>query len=63
MTQRYAHLRDETLQNASNLAVELIEQHPDQIDLFLDYLKSQEEENRVLKEDVTCVTWLLQKAV
>ena len=43
-------------------AVELQEQHPEHAALFQDYVRAQARENQVLEQDVTCVTWLLQKS-
>jgi ubiquinone/menaquinone biosynthesis C-methylase UbiE len=42
-------------------AVELKKKHPEDRSLFDSYIKSQEEENTVLENDITCVTWLLGK--
>jgi len=42
-------------------AKELMNKHPEHQYLFEGYLKSQEEENAILENDITCITWLLRK--
>ncbi|HRI45657.1 MAG TPA: class I SAM-dependent methyltransferase [Ignavibacteriaceae bacterium] len=40
---------------------ELIEKHPDKKELFLDYIKKQEEENDVLENRVVCSTMVIKR--
>ena len=42
---------------------ELIDTYPDQKNLFVDYIKQQEEENEMLETTVTCSTMLLRRCV
>ena len=42
-------------------AIELMHKNPEHQYLFEGYLKSQEEENAILENDITCITWLLRK--
>jgi len=42
-------------------AVELMKKYPEDQSIFEAYLKSQEDENTLLEEHITCVTWLLEK--
>jgi len=42
-------------------SLEMMEKFPEDQSLFEGYLKSQEEENDLLENHITCVTWLLQK--
>jgi cyclopropane fatty-acyl-phospholipid synthase-like methyltransferase len=42
-------------------SLELMERHPEDQSLFEGYLKSQQEENDLLENHITCVTWLLHK--
>ena len=44
--------------NIKKRCQELIEKHPDKRNLFIDYIKKQEEENEVLEEKVICSTML-----
>jgi cyclopropane fatty-acyl-phospholipid synthase-like methyltransferase len=44
-------------------AVELMKKNPEDQSIFEGYLKSQEEENNLLENHITCVTWLLQKEI
>jgi SAM-dependent methyltransferase len=40
----------------------LAERHPEHADAFLGYIKTQEEECRVLETAVQCATWMLQRS-
>jgi cyclopropane fatty-acyl-phospholipid synthase-like methyltransferase len=42
-------------------SVELMKKYPEDQSIFEGYLKSQNEENEILENHITCVTWLLQK--
>jgi 2-polyprenyl-3-methyl-5-hydroxy-6-metoxy-1,4-benzoquinol methylase len=42
-------------------AIELMKKHPEHQYLFEGYVKSQEEENTILENEITSVTWLLRK--
>ena len=41
--------------------IELISKHPDKKDLFVNYLKKQEEENDVLENKVVCTTLVIKR--
>jgi len=43
-------------------SVELMKKYPEDQSIFEDYLKSQEEENDLLENHITCVTWLLKRS-
>jgi ubiquinone/menaquinone biosynthesis C-methylase UbiE len=49
----YNHIR--------NRAIEMMNKYPEDQSIFEGYLKSQEEENDLLENHITCVTWLLKK--
>ena len=42
-------------------AIQLIKKYPEDQSTFENYMKSQKEENTLLEEHITCVTWLLGK--
>jgi SAM-dependent methyltransferase len=42
-------------------SLEMIKSYPEDQSIFEGYLKSQEEENNILENHITCVTWLLKK--
>jgi NAD+--asparagine ADP-ribosyltransferase len=42
-------------------ALQLTKKYPEKKSTFENYMKSQEEENTLLEENITCVTWLLGK--
>ena len=42
-------------------SIELMKKYPEDQSLFEGYLKSQKEENDLLENHISCVTWLLQR--
>jgi len=42
-------------------SIEMMDKFPEDHSIFEGYLKSQEEENDILENHITCVTWLLEK--
>jgi cyclopropane fatty-acyl-phospholipid synthase-like methyltransferase len=44
-------------------SVEMMNKYPEDQLIFEGYLKSQEEENTLLENHITCVTWLLKKKI
>lgn len=48
--------------NIKRRCQELIEKYPDKRNLFIDYIKKQEEENEALETKITCSTMLLGKS-
>lgn len=55
-----ASSNDDIMQSLPARCLELAEKYPDKKDLFLDYIKKQEEESRVLEEEVVCTVMLLK---
>jgi hypothetical protein len=49
----YSHIHKRSL--------EMMKKYPEDQTIFEGYLKSQEEENELLENHITCVTWLLKK--
>jgi cyclopropane fatty-acyl-phospholipid synthase-like methyltransferase len=44
-------------------SLEMMKKYPEDQSIFEGYLKSQEEENDILENHITCVTWLLKKNI